>query len=496
MAIHREANEVEKKTINEQHTKDGLVRCFVNGHPIDNEKDIDYHHVKPFSLGGATEVENLAPVCSDHHKRIGTLSIEEFRARLEMEEFFNKPEPRRLNDILEHRAGAQGYSKKLKLEILKQNRQVRIYLDDKVQPLDLPLSTCPATSRDYFYIVLPIKYIQNDSSLQPRPLEMKRVWDLFRHLLTHTQLSPAVCRYLDGDILLFDGQHKSAAQIWAGRKEIDCKIYIDPDLKLTKDTNLTAHDKLRQMPFFSSVLINKWADLFKEEWLEYIDGKGVKSETGFVSFLTEKGKSRADAINMLRSYIFDSIIEDKENKMSDYISERNRTRKNPLSVYGLTITIFRNFITAPPLEIDFELSDELREKERINIIKLMNILTEETLNVSWNPAASDDRHRRAERIYAAGSLKAWTGMLRDVVAQILGLYDKKDREMIFLRDIQEEKWQLVRDRIRRLFIEHKLWADPSPEVDNNLRVNNETHVREFLASKGLTVNWILGGKGA
>ena len=68
--------------------------------------------------------------------------------------------------------------------------------------------------------------------------------------------------------------------------------------------------------------------------------------------------------------------------------------------------------------------------------------------------------------------------------------------MIFLRDIQEEKWQLVRDRIKRLFIEHKLWSNPSPEVDNNLRVNNETHVREFLASKGLTVNWILGGTGA
>ncbi|MBM2824797.1 MAG: hypothetical protein HW402_461, partial [Dehalococcoidales bacterium] len=37
MAIHIEASEAEKKTINQQHTKDGKVRCFVNDHPIDSE---------------------------------------------------------------------------------------------------------------------------------------------------------------------------------------------------------------------------------------------------------------------------------------------------------------------------------------------------------------------------------------------------------------------------------------------------------------------------
>ncbi|GFP33314.1 hypothetical protein HKBW3S42_01648, partial [Candidatus Hakubella thermalkaliphila] len=86
---------------------------------------------------------------------------------------------------------------------------------------------------------------------------MKRLWELYRHLIVHTQLSPAICRLVNDRILLFDGQHKSAAQIWAGRKEIECKVYINPDVRVLKETNLTAHDKLRQMPFFTSVLINK-----------------------------------------------------------------------------------------------------------------------------------------------------------------------------------------------------------------------------------------------
>jgi len=64
-----------------------------------------------------------------------------------------------------------------------------------------------------------------------------------------------------------------------------------------------------------------------------------------------------------------------------------------------------------------------------------------------------------------------------------------------LREIHEDKWDIVRGRIKRLF-EHKIWTDPSPEVDNNLRVNNETHVREFFKQRELTINWILGGSGA
>ena len=28
----------------------GQVKCYVNGHPIENESDIEFHHIQPFSL--------------------------------------------------------------------------------------------------------------------------------------------------------------------------------------------------------------------------------------------------------------------------------------------------------------------------------------------------------------------------------------------------------------------------------------------------------------
>jgi hypothetical protein len=305
---HREPTDDEKQQIKASHTTDGKVRCYVNNHQIEDESEIEYHHIKPYSEKGPTEVSNLAPVCKDHHRRIGTLSITEFRARLELETFFKVPQDRKLDDVLNEKIGSGKYGKELKTEV--SGNSIKVYFEDRTAAVELPLYDCPATHFKYFFITLPLTYIRNDGELQPRPLEVKRLWELYGHLLTHTQLAPAICRLTNGSVLLFDGQHKSAAQIWAGRKEVECKVYVEPDTKVLKETNLAAHDKFRQMPFFTSVLISKWADIFKEEWEEYVQMEGEKSEDGFVDFLVRKGKKKLDALNMIRSHIYDSILED------------------------------------------------------------------------------------------------------------------------------------------------------------------------------------------
>lgn len=324
--VHREPTKEEKRTIISQHTRDRKVRCYVNDHPIEDEKDVEFHHIRPFSERGLTDISNLAPVCMEHHRRIGTLSIVEFRAKLEMEEFFNISQPRRLNDVLEKKVGIGKFGKNLKFEILD-DHVVKIFFEDELNPSEFSLYACPSTGYKYFYVTLPVIYVQNDTELQPRPLEMKRLWELYRHLITHTQLLPAICRLTNNRILLFDGQHKSAAQIWAGRRRIECKVYIDPDIRVLKETNLAAHDKLKQMQFFTSVLISKWADLFRGKWEEYLDTKGPKSEKGFVEFLIGRGERKEEVLNMIRSNIYDSILYDEENKAIEYIAERNRARK-------------------------------------------------------------------------------------------------------------------------------------------------------------------------
>lgn len=85
-------------------------------------------------------------------------------------------------------------------------------------------------------------------------------------------------------------------------------------------------------------------------------------------------------------------------------------------------------------------------------------------------------------------------MLRDVIAQVLQLYDAADREKVLFRPISDQQWNLIESRVERLFL-HKIWDDPNPDVVSQLKVNAVEQVRNFLSSRGLTVNWVLGGEG-
>ncbi len=198
---------------------------------------------------------------------------------------------------------------------------------------------------------------------------------------------------------------------------------------------------------------------------------------------------------MLQMAIEQDIIDSDENKLSDFIAERNRTRKNPLSISILQKTFFREMIVSPPLEFEFEGPEDFRQVEKRNIIRLLSFIADAQLTGRWNPEANNAAHKKAERIFGAGSLRAWVPMLRDVIAQVLQLYDAVAREKVLFREINDTQWGLIEGRIERLF-SHKVWEDPNPETEGQLKVNAVEQVRTFLTSQGLTVNWVLGGTGA
>jgi hypothetical protein len=244
------------------------------------------------------------------------------------------------------------------------------------------------------------------------------------------------------------------------------------------------------MPFFTSVLINKWASIFAEEWKEYLEQKGEKSEAGFVAFLVSKGKKKPEAIHMLESNIFDSILEDNGNRIKKYIEEYGGDFKKPLTVNRLRQSVFKKFIALPPLTISIEESDRLREHERKNMVRLLNYISAYSLEEMWDPAKNNEYQAISEKIYLNGAFKAWTAILKDVIANILQLYDESERKEIFLREIDESEWELIEKSIAILFA-HRVWNDGSQENVNSLRLSNENLVRKYLSRRGLNANWIL-----
>jgi len=477
----RQLSEAEKQEILNKYGR----YCFVDGHPIDEDGEIEFHHIIPFSEGGSTDIGNMAPVCKEHHRRIGTLSLSEFRDKITLERLLSKKVEIYLDDVIIEKVGRENYAKKLVCSV--NNGNIRLYFHEKGW-VTVPTYKCPVTGVIYFYATIPIEYIRNDKELQPRFLVPSKVWDLYQHFRKYTQLAPCICRLKDKTILLFDGQHKAAAQILRGQKEIECKVYIDPDERLIKEANIAAHTRLRQMSLYTSITIRRLGDLARDYWEEWEKIPGEKSEDSFVAFLIGKGKRKSEAINMLRSAIYDAILQDSELKLTQYLSKATRARDKPLSVYTLQRSLLSDFIAPPPLKIDLEKSDELREIERRNIVRFLNILTEETIEGRWSPKANDAEHQKVERFYRTGCIRAWSRLLKDVLAALLRVIDERERKKLFMRKLTEDDFGIIRSRIRRLF-SHKIWQDP--QADAQLKVNEIEVVREIFDANGLTVEWML-----
>lgn len=484
MPEKRQLSDSEKEEVLAQHGR----RCFVDGEPVAEDQTIEFHHIKPYSEDGPTTLANVAPVCSRHHRTIGTMSLQEYRDKLEVAAFF-EDEPKYLNDLISFKRGH--YGEKFTYEIV--DGVIRLYFQDGRQ--DYPLHRCATTGWQYFYATLPVEYLRNDKDLQPRALRQASLWRLYRHFQTNTQLAPSICRIDEsGDLLLFDGQHKAAAQIWSGRTTIESKVYLDPNARVLKETNLEAHGPFRQMSFYSHELMRKYADIFGEDWAEYMETEGEKSELGFLNFLIHaKKKTRARARNEIALAMYREIVDDPSNKLSAYLSEKHRGRKQPLTFARLKKTFFLQLLVPPPVQEEFESETDFRKHERRNLVKLMNIVAEEGLEGRWAPERADAAHQKAERVFSAGAVRAWVILLRDVINQHLHHYTDEQRRQFFYRGISDAEFAYFTQFVQKIF-SHKIWDDPDPsgEISARLAKDDATTARSLFDEKGLTARWVLG----
>ena len=485
MALRRQIPEDEKKELLVRHGR----KCFVDGAPISEEETPEFHHIKAFSKLGPTSLENIAPVCQKHHRTMGTMTLQEYRDKLDLKRFFEGGDPKYLDDLILYKRG------RAREKVQSEVKDESISLFASIPRRDLPLYECPTTGWKYFYAAIPVEYVSNDSELQPRPLREASLWGLYRHFQTNTQLAPSICRMeSDGTLFLFDGQHKAAAQIWAGRSTIECKVYLEPNPTAIKETNLEAHGKLRQMSFYSHELMAKYADIFGEDWTQYMDTEGEKSERGFFNFLVNtKNKSKAQARNEILLALYNEVINDPDNKLSGYLSEKHRGRVQPLTFARLKKTLLQHMLFPPPVPDEYESDSDFRRDEKRNLVRLMTVIAEEGLEGRWNPERDDTMHKRTERVFSAGAVRAWTLLLKDTMNTHLRHYTDDERTRFFYRRVAEAEFEYFRDFVRKLF-SHKMWDDPDPtgEITARLFRDDATTAKTLFEEAGITVNWLLG----
>lgn len=490
---------------------DGFVHCFIDNNIIENDKDIQFDHIEPFAKVGQTFLDNMAPVCGKHNRAKKDMTLLEYRDKLNMSNLFQKYECEgcqlRLNDVLIFKYGDKyGYPQEYEFNSTSMEIEIKYFQDRNKINLPIrdvyPVYQCPVTKMYYFYGFIPTRNILNDGKegsdleMQPRPLKFEHLWDLYRHLRTNTQIQPSIGR-IDRDdgpnIFVFDGQHKAAARIWAGFEKIETKIYIEPDKAALMRTNLIAHDKLKQLRFYSSILAEKMSQLYGVNWQRYIETATQKSEKGFCNFIKySEYKPNDKPEKQIEAFLITSILKDENNLFSKFVAPEAKTGKQyAISWDSMNKYYFRYFLSKPPLQIEIDSKDDYRNQEISNNIRLLNILAKELLIDKWNPSESNELHKKTERIFRPGAIMVWLPMLRDVIYNQLGIYNPEEAKCLLFRNIPEDRWIVMEDYIKKMFT-HKIWIEKDTNIEMVLGNKKMELTNDLFTKKGFTTPWILG----
>lgn len=497
--IRRQLNDEEKAIVLKGYGR----RCFSSGHLIPDGEEVQFDHIHAYSKGGESELNNIAPMCATHNKEKGALSLNDFRVKLRLEDFFKSGEKVTLRHLLKFLVqGKDIQSFGASVALQKQNG--RILIESTTNKYEHSAYKCPTTGWTYCYLTLPVELLDSDDDhdneigLQPRYLIEDKVFNMFRHFQLHPVLQPSVGRLVGNTIRLFDGQHKIAALLLNGRKEFECKIYVDSEVRLLNQTNIAAHDRFAQTRFYSSIMVLKLGNQFGKDFEDYknLESEPKKTESGFMDYLRRLDadvSTRGDLNQRFRSHLYSSILENPENKMKDLVSASNRSSlKTPITMDALQKSLFSAFLYREPTSDDMTSTAYKRDSETTNMVEIMNMFFELGLH-SWSPEAgeNDATQRTLDRLIRSKSMMAWAELLRDAICGKLDLHDAGDREMPLYRDFSDQEKQRIRSVIERLF-SWKHWQAPAEDEIDRVLSDNKSAVKSWFREHGLTTGYLMG----
>lgn len=478
-------------------------KCWATGHDIPPDETIHFDHIKAFSNDGPSELNNIAPMCEMHNKQKGTLLLDDFRVKLQQQEFFRLGDTLTLGDLLTHLKDKKDIPTfGTVISAIDDGDSVSITTQEGT--VKFRLYQCPTTSWKYFYGTLGIDLLDSDDDkddaigLQPRYLIPERVFELYRHFLKFPVLQPSIGRIVDKRIKIFDGQHKIAGLLWSGRRKFECKIYLTHDARLLNQTNISAHDKFAQARFFSSIMVLKLGSQFGLDFNEYknLEDGDIKSESRFLKWLDQKDSvtaAKADRTTQFRSYLYNSVLEDTDNKLSQFVSKSNRsTDEHPITIDLLSKSLFAVFLYRQPVDDSMTAESYKRHIEIGNVVYLMNCLHDLALG-AWNAKSgqNDPGQRKLRRMFTSKSMMAWSEILRDAVCGKLNLPDAEDREAPFYRDLDDSQKKSVREVLER-FCFWKQWSAPANDPIDKVLSYNKGQLKQWFKEKGLTTGYLMG----
>jgi len=484
--------------------------CYISGEPIDLQvHEVDLDHITARSRGGSDDESNIGLALAHHNRSKGVRDLElqrriyRFYRDLDSRtKGAGKGELLTVGDVLQKVPGAGRLVSLTRLD-LPVIRLAWTSGDGQPCSMDLPLifdkSADPLVRASCFGHLPP--EIVHHSNLNPRSIhDLEPMIEEFYY--QHPQMQPSLAYFepsspgkSTGRIMLFDGQHKAAAQLYNRANGLLCRVFLansmenDERLKQfveeLRRTNFRAHTKLAQLHFAQFIEDKVGHALYTDDREDLVRrlkqlGGDQKEITERRAYKALKEKNPEDAKEFKAhhvSYLRYEALTSKDLEIMKFVETVSaRSRRYPISYDALKnfldVFLFRDLSEEAIAE-----SDIWRLRERENLSRLLDLLAEEVLTgrfkldlgiykldekIEQNPQAVPLDHLRAYRLFRKPALKVWAETLCDAISQYLVIRNRYEKawhkERPLWAEIDVKEWEAVRRGVKAI-VGHKVWAE-------------------------------------
>jgi hypothetical protein len=490
--------------------------CYISGEPIDlHVHEVDLDHIIARSRGGLDDESNIGLALAHHNRSKGVRDLELQRR---IHRFYRDLEARQnaagrtelftVGDVLQKTRGA---GRDVSLQRAQDGTTIRVsWTSGGGEPRSLSLSLVvdgnadPLVRQSCFGRFPP--EVLHHSNLNPRSIhDLEPMIEEFYY--QHPQMQPSLAYFepasagaRTGRIMLFDGQHKAAAQLYNDNDALLCRLFVPTEgtepkqfgqfVEELRRTNFRAHTKLAQLHFAQFTEDKVGHTLYsddREGVLREAQARGIgsedMSERKLYSALKEKNPEEAGEFrDHHSSYLRYEALTSTDLELMKFVETVSaRSRRYPISydtLKGFLDTfLYRDLARDPITE-----TDAWRLTERGNVGRLLDILAEEALTgrfklelgvykldekLEQNPQAVPVDHLRAYRLFRKSAMKVWAQTLRDAATQYLVIRNKyrvdwhKDRPL--WAEIARDEWEAIRRGVRAI-VGHKVWAETQKDL--------------------------------